>query len=112
MGSVNASWLLVPRLFVLEFVVMTLVMRDVEVVGCCSMEAMGAEIASADVDVEVDVDVDVDVDVSADIVWFEFCEEVDVGSCTSMRNDSISITVSLFGTFLEGYPPIEMMIAM
>ena len=102
MGSVNASWLLVPRLFVLEFVVMTLVMRDVEVVGCCSMEAMGAEIASADVDV----------DVSADIVWFEFCEEVDVGSCTSMRNDSISITVSLFDTFLEGYPPIEMMIAM
>ena len=108
MGSVNASWLLVPRLFVLEFVLMTLVMRDVEVVGCCSMEAMGAAIASADVDVEVDVDVDV----SADIVWFEFCEEVGVGSCTSMRNDSSSITVSLFDPFLEGYPPIEMMIAM
>ena len=77
---------------------------------------MGTEIASADVDVEVDVDVDVDVDenvdVSADIVWFECCEEVGVGSCTSMRNDSSSITVSLFDPFLEGYPPIEMMIAM
>ncbi|CAN1486022.1 hypothetical protein MCEGE14_00054 [Burkholderiaceae bacterium] len=106
MGSVNASWFLVPRLFVLELFVMTLVLRDVEVVGCCSIEAMGAEIASAD------VEVDVDVDVSADIVWFEFCEEVGVGSCTSMRNDSSSITVSLFDPFLEGYPPIEIMIAM
>ena len=73
---------------------------------------MGTEIASADVDVEVDVDVDENVDGNVEIVWFEFCEEVGVGSCTSMRNDSISITVSLFDTFLEGYPPIEMMIAM
>ena len=65
---------------------------------------MGAEIASGDVDI--------DVDVSVDIVWFEYCEEVGVASCTSMRNDSSSITVSLIDTFLEGYPPIEMMIAM
>ena len=92
----------------------TLVLRGVEVVGCCSTEAMGAEIASADVDVVVDVDVevDMDVDVCVDIDGFEFSEEGGVGSCTSMRNDSISIKVSLFDTFLEGYPPIEMMIAM
>jgi hypothetical protein len=29
-----------------------------------------------------------------------------------MRNDSNSIAVSLCDTFLEGHPPIEMMIAM
>jgi hypothetical protein len=95
---------------VLELFVMILVLRGVEVVGCCSTEAMGPEIASADAD--ADVEVDIDVDVIVDIDWFEFCEEGGVGSCTSMRNDSISIKVSLFDTFLEGYTPIERRIAM